>query len=70
MPCARLAAELDVTRATAEADLTHLAQQCLDAVDLPLDDVRAEVEQMEAAGDVEPDVRRHSRRRGARSRRR
>ena len=51
-----LAAELDVTRATAEADLTHLAQQCLDAVNLPLDDVRAEVEQMEAAGEIEPDV--------------
>jgi chromosome segregation protein len=52
-----LASELDVTRATAEADLTHLAQQCLDAVNLPLDDVRVEVEGMEAAGQVEPDVR-------------
>ena len=51
-----LTAQLDVTRATAEADLSHLAQQCLDAVNLPLDEVRAEVEQMEAAGDVEPDV--------------
>jgi chromosome segregation protein len=50
-----LAAELDVTRATAEADLTHLAQQCLDAVGLPLDDVRAEVERLEAAGEVVPD---------------
>ncbi len=52
-----LAAELDVTRATAETELTHLAQQCLDAVAAPLDDVRVEVERMEAAGDVEPDVR-------------
>jgi chromosome segregation protein len=51
-----LAAELDVTRATAESDLGHLAQQCLDAVAVPLDDVRAEVERMEAAGEVEPDV--------------
>ena len=51
-----LTAQLDVTRATAEADLTHLAQQCLDSVNLPLDDVRADVEQMEAAGDVEPDI--------------
>jgi chromosome segregation protein len=51
-----LAAELDVTRATAEADLTHLAQQCVDAVAQSLDEVRAEVEQMEAAGIVEPDV--------------
>jgi chromosome segregation protein len=51
-----LTAQLDVTRATAEADLTHLAQQCLDAVSVPLDDVRTEVERLEAAGDVEPDV--------------
>jgi chromosome segregation protein len=51
-----LAAELDVTRATAEADLTHLAQQCIDAVTLPLDEVCEEVERMEAAGEVEPDV--------------
>jgi chromosome segregation protein len=51
-----LAAELDVTRATAEADLTHLAQQCLDAVNQPLEGVRAEVDAMEAAGEVEPDV--------------
>jgi chromosome segregation protein len=51
-----LTAQLDVTRATAEADLSHLAQQCLDAVNLPLDEVRAQVEQMEAAGDIEPDV--------------
>jgi chromosome segregation protein len=51
-----LTAQLDVTRATAEADLTHLAQQCLDAVAVPLDEVRAEVEQMEAAGEIEPDV--------------
>ncbi|MDH4063759.1 MAG: hypothetical protein OEW19_05110, partial [Acidobacteriota bacterium] len=52
-----LASELDVTRATAESDLTHLAQQALDAVGQPLDQVRADVEQMEAAGIVEPDVR-------------
>jgi chromosome segregation protein len=51
-----LAAELDITRATAQADLTHLAQQCLDAVNIPLDDVRAEVDRMEEAGDVEPDI--------------
>ena len=51
-----LAAELDITRATAEAELTHLSQQCLDAVNVPLDTVRAEVEQMEADGRVEPDA--------------
>ena len=33
-----LAAELDVSRATAEADLAHLAQQSLDAVQADLDD--------------------------------
>jgi chromosome segregation protein len=52
-----LAAELDVTRATAETELSHLAQQCFDAVAAPLDAVRVEVAQMEAAGDIEPDIR-------------
>ncbi len=52
-----LAAELDVTRATAESDLSHLAQQCWDAVAATLNEVNAEVEQMEAAGAVEPDIR-------------
>lgn len=52
-----LVAELDVTRATAEADLTHLAQQAIDAVGTTLDDIRAEVDQMEAAGDIQPDAR-------------
>jgi chromosome segregation protein len=51
-----LASELEVTRATAESDLTHLAQQCVDAVNQSLDDVRSEVERMEADGQVEPDV--------------
>ena len=51
-----LASELDVSRATAESDLTHVAQQALDAVGQSLDQVRADVEQMEAAGMVEPDV--------------
>ncbi|MEZ5283357.1 MAG: hypothetical protein R2712_00840 [Vicinamibacterales bacterium] len=52
-----LASELDVTRATAESDLTHLAQQAVDAVGQSLDEVRSDVEAMEAAGIVEPDVR-------------
>jgi chromosome segregation protein len=52
-----LVAELDVTRATAESDLGHLAQQALDAVGVSLDEVREEVARMEAAGVVEPDVR-------------
>ncbi|MCC7124608.1 MAG: chromosome segregation protein SMC [Acidobacteria bacterium] len=52
-----LAAELDVTRATAESDLSHLAQQTIDAVGIGLDAVREEVEQMEAEGAIEPDAR-------------
>ncbi len=52
-----LAAELDVARATAESDLAHLAHQALDAVGVSLDEVREDVERMEAEGIVEPDVR-------------
>jgi chromosome segregation protein len=52
-----LAAELDVARATAESDLAHLAQQALDAVGVSLDEVRGDVERMEAEGIVEPDAR-------------
>jgi chromosome segregation protein len=48
--------ELDVARATAESDLGHLAQTCLDAVQCSLDDVLAEVEQMEQAGHAVPDA--------------
>ena len=52
-----LAAEVDVQRATAESDLTHLAQQAMDTVNASLDDIRDEVAQMEASGQVQPDVR-------------
>lgn len=52
-----LVAGLDVTRATAEADLAHLAQQALDAVGVSLDQVGEEVALMEANGVIEPDVR-------------
>ncbi|HEX6216906.1 MAG TPA: hypothetical protein VFZ38_18850, partial [Vicinamibacterales bacterium] len=52
-----LAAEVDVQRATAESDLTHLAQQAVDTVNASLDDIRAEVAEMEAKGQVQPDVR-------------
>jgi chromosome segregation protein len=51
------AVDLDLQRVGAESDLAHLAQQTLDAVGATLDEVRADVERMEAAGDVEPDVR-------------
>jgi len=50
------ASELDVARATAESDLGHLAQLCLDAVQVSLDDVLAEVEVMEQAGQAVPDA--------------
>jgi chromosome segregation protein len=52
-----LAAEVDVQRATAESDLTHLAQQAIDTVNASLDEIREEVAQMEASGQVQPDVR-------------
>lgn len=43
-------AHFDVARATAEADLTHLASSCVDAVQATLDEVTAEVEQLERDG--------------------
>jgi len=52
-----LAAELDVSRATGEAELTHLAQQSLDAVQADLDTVAAEVAEMESQGIHAPDAR-------------
>jgi chromosome segregation protein len=42
--------ELEVARATAESDLAHLAQTCLDAVQCPLDEVLAHVDEMEKSG--------------------
>ena len=42
--------ELDVARATAEADLSHLAHTCEDAVNATLDEVVLEVEQLERDG--------------------
>jgi chromosome segregation protein len=44
------AAQLDVTRATAEADLTHLAASCFDTVQATLDDVASEVAELERQG--------------------
>ena len=52
-----LVAELDVARATAESDLAHLATSCLDAVQATLDEVRAEVDDLEQAGELTPDAR-------------
>jgi chromosome segregation protein len=50
------AADLDVARATAESDLAHLAQSCVDAVQCSLDEVLAEVEQLEQSGSATPDA--------------
>jgi chromosome segregation protein len=50
-------AEIDIQRATAESDLAHLAQSCLDAVQTTLDDVLSEVAAQEASGEMTPDVR-------------
>jgi len=47
---------LDIARATAESDLTHLAQTCNDTVQMSLDTVLADVEEMERAGETEPDA--------------
>jgi chromosome segregation protein len=41
-----------VQRATAESDLSHLAASCVDAVQATLDEVSAEVEQMEREGQL------------------
>lgn len=43
-------AHFDVERATAEADLAHLASSCVESVQATLDEVSAEVEQLEREG--------------------
>jgi chromosome segregation protein len=48
--------DLDVRRATAEADLSHLEYTCEDAVHAPIGEVVVEVEQMEREGKVTPDA--------------
>ena len=48
--------ELDVARATAQADLSHLAHTCEDAVNATLDQVVVEVEQLERDGGAVPDA--------------
>jgi chromosome segregation protein len=44
------AAQLDVTRATAESDLAHLASSCVESLQASLDDVAAEVAELERQG--------------------
>jgi chromosome segregation protein len=48
--------ELDVARATAQADLSHLAHTCEDAVNATLDEVVVEVDQLERDGKTTPDA--------------
>ena len=50
------ASDLDVARATAESDLGHLAQLCAETAQCSLDQVLADVEQMEQAGEATPDA--------------
>jgi len=50
-------AELDIARATAEADLSHLRHTCEDAVNATIDEVVVEVEQLERDGKAVPDAR-------------
>jgi chromosome segregation protein len=49
-------AELDLARATAEADLSHLSHTCEDAVHATLPEVVAEVEQLERDGQATPEA--------------
>jgi chromosome segregation protein len=48
------AAQLEIERATAEADLSHLASSCLDTVQATLDEVAAEVDRLEVDGTHPP----------------
>jgi len=50
------ASDLDVARATAESDLAHLAETCVEALQCSLDQVVADVERMEQAGEATPDA--------------
>jgi chromosome segregation protein len=44
------ATQLEIERATAESDLTHLASSCVESVQATLDEVAAEVQQMASDG--------------------
>jgi chromosome segregation protein len=52
-----IVAELDISRATAEGELSHVANACIEAVQVTLDEVVIEVEQMEREGSATPDAR-------------
>jgi len=48
--------ELDVARATAESDMTHLAQLCAETIQSSLEQILSDVEQMEQMGETTPDA--------------
>ncbi len=50
------ATALEVASATAQSDLSHLAQMCVDTVQATLDEVIVEVEDLEARGEANPDA--------------
>jgi chromosome segregation protein len=50
------AGELDLARATAQSDVSHLAQMCLETAQCALEQVVVEVEAMEQAGETTPDA--------------
>ncbi len=49
--------EFEIARATAESDLSHLSMSCIEAVQATLDEVIAEVEELERHGQATPDAR-------------
>src|SRR5882672_1041286 len=51
-----IVSELDIARVTAEADLSHLSHTCEDAVNATLDEVIAEIDQLEREGHATPDA--------------
>ncbi len=51
-----IVSELDIARATAEADLSHLSYTCEDAVHATLDDVVREIDALEREGKALPDA--------------
>jgi chromosome segregation protein len=49
--------ELDIARATAESDLSHLSTSCIESVQSTLDQVLVEVDELERQGEATPDAR-------------
>ena len=45
----------EVSLATADADLAHLAESCMTSLQVGLEDLRREVDALEADGPLEPD---------------